>query len=125
MGDQPGGWQRGVAIRHALLRAWPSREHDQTAQEPACLTSCRSALANQVRLVLHTAAYWLLLTVRDAIAKSHPLATAEFTTLRMRLLKIAGRITETATRVRIAFAAACPEAGLFGSIAISFQPAGP
>ena len=31
-------------------------------------TSCRSALANQVRLVLHTAAYWLMLTVRDAIA---------------------------------------------------------
>ena len=45
-------------------------------------TSCRSALANQVRLVLHTAAYWLMLTVRDAIPKPHPLATAEFTTLR-------------------------------------------
>jgi hypothetical protein len=88
-------------------------------------TSCRSALANQVRLVLHTAAYWLMLTVRNAIARPHPLATAEFTTLRMRLLKIAGRITETATRVRIAFAAACPEAALFRCIAISFQPAGP
>ena len=32
-------------------------------------TSCRSAIANQVRLVLHTAAYWLMLTVRDAIPK--------------------------------------------------------
>src|SRR5437764_14196152 len=31
------------------------------------LTSCRSPLANQVRLVLHTAAYWLILTVRDTI----------------------------------------------------------
>ena len=70
-------------------------------------TSCRSALANQERLVLHTAAYWLMLTVRAAIPKPHPLATAEFTTLQMRLLKIAGRITEAATRVRIAFAAAC------------------
>ena len=88
-------------------------------------TSCRSPLANQVRLVQHTAAYWLMLTVRDAIPKPHPLATAEFTTLRMRLLKIAGRITETATRVRIAFAAACPEAALFRGIALSFQPAGP
>ncbi len=44
-------------------------------------TSCRSALANQVRLVLHTAAYWLMLTVRDAIPKPQPLATAEFATL--------------------------------------------
>jgi hypothetical protein len=33
-------------------------------------TSCRSALANQVRLVLHTASYWLMLTVRDAIPRT-------------------------------------------------------
>ncbi len=88
-------------------------------------TSCRSALANQVRLVLHTTAYWLMLTVRDAIPKPQPLATAEFTTLRLRLLKIAGRITETATRVRIAFANACPEAELFRGVARSLQLAGP
>jgi len=95
------------------------------AQLASDRTSCRSALANQVRLVLHTAAYWLMLTVRDAIPKPQPLASAEFTTLRARLLKIAARITETASRVRIAFAAACPEADLFRSIARSLQPAGP
>jgi hypothetical protein len=88
-------------------------------------TSCRSPLANQVRLVLHTAAYWLMLTVRDVIPKPQPLALAEFATLRARLLKIAARITETATRVRIAFAAACPEVDLFRSIAHSLQRAGP
>jgi hypothetical protein len=88
-------------------------------------TSCRSPLANQVRLVLHTAAYWLMLAVRDAIPKPQALATAEFATLRMRLIKIAARITETATRVRIAFAAACPEAELFSGLARSLQPAGP
>ena len=88
-------------------------------------TSCRSPLANQVRLVLHTAAYWLMLTVRDAIPKVHALATAEFTTLRLRLLKIAARITETATRVRLAFAAATPQAALFRGIACGLQPAGP
>jgi hypothetical protein len=88
-------------------------------------TSCRSALANQVRLVLHTAAYWLMLAVRDTIPKQQALATAEFTTLRTRLLKIAARITETATRVRIAFATAFPDAALFRGIAGSFQPAGP
>ena len=88
-------------------------------------TSCRSALANQVRLVLHTAAYWLMLTVRDAIPKPQPLAVAEFATLRARLLKIAARTTETASRVRIAFAAACSEADLFRSIVHSLQPAGP
>jgi len=88
-------------------------------------TSCRSPLANQVRLVLHTAAYWLMLMLRDTIPKPQPLALAEFATLRARLLKIAARITETATRVRVAFAAACPEADLFRSIAYSLQPAAP
>jgi len=88
-------------------------------------TSCRSPLANQFRLILHTAAYWLMLSLRDAIPKPQPLAGAEFTTLRMRLIKIAARITETASRVRIAFASACPEAALFRGIANSFQPAGP
>ena len=78
-----------------------------------------------MRLLLHTAAYWLLLTVRDAVPSPQPLATAEFTTLRMRLIKIGARITEAATRVRIAFAAACPEADLFTGLVHGFLPAGP
>jgi hypothetical protein len=88
-------------------------------------TSCRSPLADQVRLVLHTAAHWLMLPVRDAIPQPQTLASVEFTTLRMRLIKIAARVTETTTRVRIAFAVACPEAVLFRSIARSLQPTGP
>ena len=66
-------------------------------------TSCRSAVGNQVRLVLHTAAYWLMLTVRDAIPKPRDLANAEFSTLRLRLIKIAARVIETASRVRPRF----------------------
>jgi hypothetical protein len=88
-------------------------------------TSCRSPLANQFRLILHTAAYWLMLTVRDAIPKAEKLAGCEFTTLRLRLIKIAARISETATRVRIALASACPEAALFRRIAHGVQIAGP
>ena len=88
-------------------------------------TSCRSPLANQVRLVLHTAAYWLMLAVRDAIPKIQDLAKAEFTTLRLRLLKIAARITETKSRIRVAFATACPDAELFRGLATSLQRGGP
>jgi len=54
-----------------------------------------------------------------------PSPPAKFTTLRMRLIKIAARITETATRVHIAFAAACPETELFAGLARTLQPAGP
>src|SRR6476661_662489 len=88
-------------------------------------TSCRSALANQVRLVLHTAAYWLMLTVRDAIPKVRELATAEFATLRLRLLKIAARVVETTSRIRLAFAAACPEADLIRYLPGALLPLGP
>ena len=88
-------------------------------------TSCRSAIANQVRLVLHTAAYWLMLTVRDAIPKTRDLAKAEFATLRLRLIKIAARVTETARRVRLAFAACHPEAELFANMPGALAPLGP
>jgi hypothetical protein len=76
-------------------------------------TSCRSPLANQMRLILHTAAYWLMLTVRRTIPYMQPLASGEFSTIRLRLLKIAVRIKETTTRVKLAFAANCPDAALF------------
>jgi hypothetical protein len=66
-----------------------------------------------------------MLKVRDAIPKPQPLATAQFATLRIRLIKIAARIVETASRVRLAFAAAHPEAALFASLARCLQPAGP
>ena len=88
-------------------------------------TSCRSAIANQVRLALHTAAYWLMLTVRDAIPKPRDLANAEFSTLRLRLIKIAARVIETASRVRLAFAAGCPEADLFRGLPGALAPLGP
>src|SRR5690349_11500835 len=95
------------------------------AQLASDRTSCRSPLANQMRLILHTAAYWLILTVRDAIPKAHALATAEFATLRLRLLKLGTRVIETACRVRLAFAAACPDAPLIRHIAAGLMPAAP
>src|SRR3974390_3200091 len=97
----------------------------QKTQLASDRTSCRSAVANQVRLVLHTAAYWLMLTVRDAIPKTRDLAKAEFATLRLRLIKIAARVVETASRVRLAFAACCPEADLFRGLPGALAPLGP
>src|SRR6202047_3003726 len=95
------------------------------AQLASDRTSCRSPLANQMRLILHTAAYWLMLTVRDAIPKAHALATAEFNTIRLRLLKLGARVVEMAPRVRLAFAAAVPDATLCRHIAAALMPAGP
>jgi hypothetical protein len=92
------------------------------AQLASDRTSCRRAVANQVRLVLHTAAYWLMLALREAIPAARDLARAEFATLRLRLLKIAVRVQETASRIRLAFASCCPQADLFRSLACSLVP---
>lgn len=93
------------------------------AQLKSDRTSCRSANANQMRLILHTAAYWLIWRMRQTIPATSALAKAEFATLRLRLLKVAARVIETASRIRIAFASACPDADTFQHIARALNPA--
>ena len=92
------------------------------AQLASDRTSCRRALANQVRLVLHTAAYWLMLALRGAFPALRELDPAEFTSLRLRLLKIAVRVQERASRIRLAFASCCPDADLFRCLAGALAP---
>lgn len=79
-------------------------------QQKSDRTSCHLVNANQMRLILQTAAYWLMWGVRHAMPTTATLRTAEFATIRQRLLKAAARIVETASRIRIAFASACLDA---------------
>ena len=88
-------------------------------------TSCQNPIANQFRLILHTAAYWLLLALRDAVPRRMPLAWAEFATLRKSLLKVGARVVERAARIRIHFASACPDAALFRLLAGRLAASGP
>jgi len=88
-------------------------------------TSCQSPTANQFRLVLHTAACWLMLAIRDAVPPRVPLARCEFVTLRKSLLKVAARVIEKAARIRIHFASACPDAALFRMLAGRLAASGP
>src|SRR5271157_3032198 len=87
--------------------------------------SCHSAIANQVRLVFHTAAYWLMHRVRAAIPPAHPLARAEFATIRERLIKIAARVIEHVARIRIQLPTSCPEGALFRTVALGLMRSGP
>ncbi len=94
------------------------------AQLASDRTSCHSATANQVRLTLHTAAFWLMHTVRAAIPQGHSLAKAEFNTLRLRLLKIAARVIEHGRRIRVHLPTSCVEKTLFRAIALGLSPSG-
>ena len=69
--------------------------------------SCPRFLANQFRLLLHAAAYWLLDTLRRWLTAAGT-ARLQLDTLRLRVLKIAGRVRQLLTRVRLHLASSHP-----------------
>jgi hypothetical protein len=71
-------------------------------------TSCSKAAANQFRLVLHTAAYWLLHTLRGLAPRRSFWHAAQFDTIRLALIKVAARVTELATRIKLALPSSYP-----------------
>ena len=71
-------------------------------------TSCTKATANQFRLLVHTAAYWLLHTLRGLAPKASFWREAQFDTIRLALIKVAGRVTEMATRTKVALPSCYP-----------------
>jgi Transposase DDE domain group 1 len=71
-------------------------------------TSCTKATANQFRLLIHTAAYWLLHTLRCLAPARSFWRDAQFDTIRLALIKLAGRVTELATRIKVALPSAYP-----------------
>jgi hypothetical protein len=64
-------------------------------------TSCTKATANQFRLLIHTAAYWLLHTLRSAAPKASFWRDAQFDTIRLGLIKVAVRVTEMVTKIKV------------------------
>lgn len=87
-------------------------------------TSCHSAVANQIRLMLSTAAFWLMHAVRRAIPEGHALARAEFNTIRLKLLKIAVRVEEFGARIRAHLPTNCSQKALFRHVAQTLAPPG-
>jgi hypothetical protein len=71
-------------------------------------TSCHKATANQFRLLIHTAAYWLMHTLRRLAPKRSAWRTAQFDTVRLGFIKIAARVTEMVTRIKVSLPSSCP-----------------
>ena len=71
-------------------------------------TSCHRWEANQFRLFLHTGSYWLLHQLRRAAPRRSRWRRATFETLRRTFLKLAGRIEELNSRIKIALPSAYP-----------------
>lgn len=77
--------------------------------------SCHRFLANQFRLLLHTAAYCLFWLLRHHLQGTE-LATAQVNTLRLKLLKIGARIRETSRRIWVHLASGYPSRNLLALV---------
>ena len=88
-------------------------------------TSCHRWKANQFRLFLHSGAYWLLHRLRHAAPRKSPWRKATFETIRRAFLKIAARIEELKSRVRVALPSAYPYRKAMISMAGAIAAQGP
>ena len=80
-------------------------------------TSCTKATANQFRLLIHTTAYWLLLRLRGLAPRTSFWRDAQFDTIRLCLIKVAGRVIEMVTRIKIALPSCFPYQAGFADLA--------
>ncbi len=73
-------------------------------------TSGHGWWANQLRLLLSSAAYVLIETIRRIGLRGTKLCKAQATTIRLRLLKIGTVIVRNTRRIRLLFSSAYPSA---------------
>ncbi len=84
--------------------------------------SCSAFRANFFRLLLHALAYRLLHALRQRVAlHSAELARAQFDTLRLRLLKVAAWVNQSARRILVRLPKAFPFAELFSYLCTPVQ----
>lgn len=79
-------------------------------------TSCSDFLANQFRLLLASAAYVLVKHMRNRFLAGTELANAQVSTIRLKLLKIGARVSESTRRVAFHMASGYPLKGLFATV---------
>jgi hypothetical protein len=84
--------------------------------------SCHLFLSNQFRLLLHTAAYILLFSLREELQKTS-LAKAQMDTLRLLLLKVGAKVVISARRIWLHLASSHPAQPLWNLLAARLAPA--
>jgi hypothetical protein len=83
--------------------------------------SCHRFVANQFRLLLHGAAYWLLDTLRRMLVTAG-MARLTLETVRLRVVKIGGRVRQWPQRVRLHLASSHPGQPLWRLLAAAHPP---
>ena len=81
--------------------------------------SCHRFVANQFRLLLHAAAYWLMDALRRKLIERGS-RRMQLDTLRLGLIKIGGRVRELMTKVRLHLASSHPGQSLWYALSGAF-----
>lgn len=81
--------------------------------------SCHRFIANHFRLLLHAAAYWLMDALRRKLIESG-VRRMQLDTLRVRLIKVGGRVRELATKIRMHPASGHPGQELWHDLHLAF-----
>ncbi len=81
--------------------------------------SCHRFIANQFRLLLHAAAYWLMDALRRKLIE-RGVRRMQLDTLRLHLVKVGGRMRELRTKVRMHLASGHPGQGLWHVLYLAF-----
>lgn len=71
-------------------------------------TSCNRFEANQLRLFLHSAAYVLMHRLQKEVLRGTEFANSTMQTLQLKVLKIAAKVKELKTKIKIEFPRVCP-----------------
>ncbi len=81
--------------------------------------SCHRFIANQFRLLLHAVAYWLMDSLRRKLSESG-VHRMQLDTLRLRLVKVGGRVRELRTKIRMHLASGHPGQSLWHVLCLAF-----
>jgi hypothetical protein len=79
--------------------------------------SCHRFFANQFRLLLHAAAYWLMDELRRRLVEAG-IRRMQLDTLRLYLIKIGGRVRQLLTKVRLHLASGHPGQRLWNALVL-------
>jgi hypothetical protein len=85
-------------------------------------TSCHKFVANQFRLLLASAAYILIDHLRRTALADTELSSAQVTTIRLKLFKIAARIVTSVRRIVFHLSSSCPYQSVFRRVVAHLVP---
>ena len=88
-------------------------------------TSCHTFEANHFRLFLHSAAYVLMHTLTETGLQATQWTHAQFNTIQNRILKVAGRVSELKTKIKLHLPTSFPLKPLYDAILCNLAKAYP